>query len=601
MIIPGQSLRRPLSTIAIRWKCRAAVTAALALGVLLLWPGVAPGQVSGQSSQPEDQPGSTISGTVINSVTHEPINRALVYSPDNRFATFTDDRGHFEFNLPQSESASPAMGSAPLNRPANLLAKKPGYLDDRRAPAYIGPNQKELTIALTPESLIVGRVIFPTPDAAERVQVVLYNRQVQEGIARWVQRKQITARSDGEFRFAGLEAGAYKVFTMESLDRDPLTTAPNGQVYGFPPAYFPAARDFGTAGVIELDAAKTVTANLTPVRQAYYQVKIPVVNTQPGADMGMQVFVFAQGHRGPGFDLGFNSQEQDIEGLLPDGTYYVEASSFGPTTATGVTSITVRGAALQAPPMTLVPNGSIPVEIHQEFSASEPTPSQGGVITGVQAPPGQLQGPQAYTTLQPADDFGPEHPTAMDQQHPGNDTATIPAVVPGRYWVRVDAPHGYAASITSGGKDLLHEPLVVTFGGSSSPIEITLRDNGAEIDGTVEGLPNSYSPAGNSARVVMGPLNGSPTSGLPFNLYVYCVPLPDSPGRFTEFASVAPDGSFQIQQMPPGAYRVMAFDRPQQIEYRNPEAMRAYDSKGQVIRLAPGQKEKVRLQLITSE
>jgi hypothetical protein len=37
----------------------------------------------------------TVHGTVINSLTREPIARALVYSPDNRFATFTDSQGHF--------------------------------------------------------------------------------------------------------------------------------------------------------------------------------------------------------------------------------------------------------------------------------------------------------------------------------------------------------------------------------------------------------------------------------------------------------------------------------------------------------------------------
>ena len=61
------------------------------------------------------------------------------------------------------------------------------------------------------------------------------------------------------------------------------------------------------------------------------------------------------------------------------------------------------------------------------------------------------------------------------------------------------------------------------------------------------------------------------------------------------------NGKFDIQQVPPGAYRVLAFDRPQpELEYRDSEAMRAFDSKGQVIRLAAGQKENVRLQVISS-
>ena len=41
-----------------------------------------------------------IHGTVINSVTHDPIGRALVYSGDNHYATLTDSEGRFEFTQP---------------------------------------------------------------------------------------------------------------------------------------------------------------------------------------------------------------------------------------------------------------------------------------------------------------------------------------------------------------------------------------------------------------------------------------------------------------------------------------------------------------------
>jgi hypothetical protein len=64
-----------------------------------------------QSAHAQDASGSnllssSLRGTVINSVTHEAIGRALVFSPDNRFATFTDDQGHFEFQLPRMESGT---------------------------------------------------------------------------------------------------------------------------------------------------------------------------------------------------------------------------------------------------------------------------------------------------------------------------------------------------------------------------------------------------------------------------------------------------------------------------------------------------------------
>ena len=87
---------------------------------------------------------------------------------------------------------------------------------------------------------------------------------------------------------------------------------------------------------------------------------------------------------------------------------------------------------------------------------------------------------------------------------------------------------------------------------------------------------------------------------LPAPAHVYCVPLADSAGQYAE-AWVSPDGSFTALKLAPGAYRVLAFDRPQtELEYRNPEAMQAYDAKGPVVRVAGGQTERVRLQLISS-
>jgi hypothetical protein len=113
-----------------------------------------------------------------------------------------------------------------------------------------------------------------------------------------------------------------------------------------------------------------------------------------------------------------------------------------------------------------------------------------------------------------------------------------------------------------------------------------MRDDTAEIDGTVESL--AASPTGSSSQVSEGS-----------SAHLYCIPLPDSSGEFKDIW-VQADGKFGPQQMPPGTYRVLAFDRPQpDLEYRNPEAMKAYDAKGQLVRLIAGQKEHLHLQLVS--
>jgi hypothetical protein len=195
--------------------------------------------------------------------------------------------------------------------------------------------------------------------------------------------------------------------------------------------------------------------------------------------------------------------------------------------------------------------------------------------------------------LEPAEDFGRRQQLSLSNPTPpGDDSLVIEGVSPGTYWVRVQSSRGYPASIRSGNLDLEHQPLLVGVGGGTSPIEITMRDDTAEISGKVEGL-NTPPVSGNAT---VGPAASYPVAGP----HIYFLPLADSSGQMREIP-VNQDGSFGALELPPGAYRLLAFDRPQpELQYRNPEAIRAYDSKGPVVRVVGGQKEHVTLQLIST-
>ena len=378
------------------------------------------------------------------------------------------------------------------------------------------------------------------------------------------------------------------------LDRDPLTFDPTGQLYGYPPVYFPNATDFAAAQSIQLAAGQVFQANVTLFRRPYYPVKVAVTNVPPGV-AGMRVIVSIQGHKGPGYALSYNNQDQTIVGQLPDGNYTLEASSYGANAAFGLSNISVKGGPPEGPRMTMVPNGSISVTAKEEFTATEDTNSQSGFVRLR----GSERGPRSYLNvfLEPADDFDQEGGASLRAPSgPEDESLAIDSVRPGRYWVRANSSRGFVASVTSGAVDLRHQTLVVGLGGSSSPIEITTRDGGAQIDGTIEGAAASFSASEGLADSTNA-LRRLPSDGS--SAHLYCVPLPDSSGEFKEIW-VPADGKFGPQEVPPGTYRMLAFDRPQELEYRNPEAMRAYDAKGQVVRLVAGQKEHLHLQLISS-
>jgi len=428
---------------------------------------------------------------------------------------------------------------------------------------------------------------------------------VEQGRAYWRSPGTITkTRSSGEFRFGNLSSGTYKLLTRELQDNDPLTFDRHGQLYGYPPVYFPNTKDFAAAQVIELSAGQTFQgADISLAREAYYPVKVALENVQKGQMMQMRVY--AEG-RAPGYELGYNRQERAIVGTLPNGNYTLEVSIVGAgleETAAGLLNITVKGGPVEGPRMVVVPNGSITVVVTEDFTSSDSPnghpPDSQNLLNNAGSKDSTLicrrdqcetlRGPSSYLNLRfepDADIFDSAFDGAADRAAfekrsvgPEGKSFVIENVPPGRYWIRVDSRRGYAGRVSCGGIDLEHQPLVIGAGGSSTQLELTMRDDGAKVEGTVDTL-------------APGNTSGSAT--------VYLIPLPDGGGEYRE-AQISPEGKFDFEQVPPGLYEALLFDQAQPaLVYRNAEVMRAYESKAQVVRLWAGQKEQLRLQVIST-
>jgi hypothetical protein len=272
--------------------------------------------------------------------------------------------------------------------------------------------------------------------------------------------------------------------------------------------------------------------------------------------------------------LGYNPGARTVEGLLPNGSYSLDVISYDPQPGSGSLTFSVRNAPVENASLLLVPGGSIPVNIRQDFTAATNADSSRSASR-----PSINRSPPVVT-LVPADEFSPLPGASLHTRFRGTVATTLENVLPGRYWVRTENFEVYPSAITSDGVDLLTNPLVVAPGGSSSPIDITLRDDLAQINGTVDLVSDTPAPPSTT---------------------VYCIPYPEPIGHLTQAAVEAGPGqlTFQCPNLPPTSYLVLAFDRPQpELEYHNPEAMRAYESRGTVIRIEGNQKESVRVPLI---
>ena len=162
----------------------------------------------------------------------------------------------------------------------------------------------------------------------------------------------------------------------------------------------------------------------------------------------------------------------------------------------------------------------------------------------------------------------------------------IENVLPGRYRVSTNTGVGYVAAITSGSTDLLQRPLMVS-GGTIPAMEITVRDDGAELEGTLDSSKTNTAPP--------APQGGF---GGPQGI-VYVVPTDGMDSR-TRLAGLNPDGSFTVQQIAPGTYHVFALENQMQIQSVTEEWLKQHEAKVQVVRMVAGQKEHLRLPLITT-
>lgn len=531
----------------------------------------------------------------MNRVTRAPVGRALVFSMGHEMAVMTDDRGRFEFKVGKKKEedsgdagAVPAASAGITVTTRFFQVRKPGYLDSGQMPIRDdGSSSADTTIYLQPEALIVGKINSGDAEHFLRFNVQLYKQEFRLGQEHWQQAGNFTTWSDGEFRFAGLAAGTYKVLTSEQMDQEFQFGRPPAQEFGYPATFYPGVADFASANTIRVAAGQTFDANFTVTRRAYYPVRIPV-SAAPG-EQGFNLMVYPLGHPGPGFSLGYDQGEQAIVGRMPDGVFTVGVVSYGPNSAAGMTNFSVQGAAVQGAGLIVVPNATLMVNVNESLR---------NVVTPLPEPPSQLgpysrgagrRGPAVQLELDPAEDFGLA--MFLNSQPVGDSTNTlqISGVVPGRYAVRVSPTQGYAASVLYGGVELLRQPLVVGLGGISSPIEVTLRDDGAEVQGEVD----------DDESVASAAVNGAPA--MKPTRFIYFVPMPGSTGQYRQTASNS-QGAFIESQLPPGDYLVLVFSGSDpNLHLSFADAVAKYSAVGQVISVAPEQKLQLRLKTIAED
>jgi hypothetical protein len=481
----------------------------------------------------------TLAGTVVNEVTGAPVARALVslmaMNPradrDNHQAQLTDAGGGFRFN---------GLGSGA----ALIRVQRPGF-EEPGAPTQLtlGPSREDLRLTIRPEITLTGTIRDTDGEPLPSANVQLLCRQVTLGRAFYQAVSQKVTDDRGRYRLPSLRSGGCYLRVA-----GPIATEPG--LPGYPPTYYPGSATRAGATRLRGAAGDTVQADLTLRPEPAFRIRGKVAGHGPG-------------------------ERDEVELLQSSGETVQVASTFNQATGEFRLSGVVAGAyrlrvTTPGPPSR---RAEIPLQVSGNLDGlvTEPVPGVPVTVLATQ-PSGEQQRRSWSVFLTPA---GVESP--WTDRHYGtleaNGQLILDNVLPGRYLVRVSAAptRQYVSRIRSGSTELGGaRELVISAGVVPAPIDITIADDGATLQGRLQGSnPTGQCHAGISSDQ---------------ELLVSLRPV-----------RIPPDGSFLLPGLPPGTYQLWAWCGNEEVEYSNREALEATGYHPVRVELMAGERKQVEL------
>jgi hypothetical protein len=469
------------------------------------------------AAQTAPQPAS-VSGTVTNSVTGEPILRAHVMvrctSGDRQkvqnYGALTNEKGEFSITpIPPGDCS------------AN--AERVGFVSSMRGESYAltsGTHKDGLKLPLTPTGAVAGRVVNA---AGEPVQNVDVSAEMGNGNS-----SSATSDDKGEFRIGGLRPGKYRVKAAPQWIQFPPEIRTDGSVEQHDAAtFYPGSLDAKTAQRLEVKAGTEVSGvDIQLVRTPVVLVsgkiagmpadlKNVVVNIQPS---GQSSIVRADGS----FTMW----------RLDPGKYTLQAQHWGGQTPlmSAPVEIEVTSVNLEHVELRMVPPFDIAGQLHfdDEQARESPQPPKRPDGTSPTAPPPQPRRVQLFPV-------NGQNVQMVDSKVGDDDSFTLDRVQPAKYRVMLNGTSGYVKSVRAGDTEREGEILDVR-SGSPGPVTVTVSSNFCEISGTVS---DSKGPVQNAHVMLVSQEDPSITQSTQSDSGTYKFRVP--PGKY-KLAAVNEDG-----------------------------------------------------------
>jgi len=467
----------------------------------------------------QDQTGkASVEGSVLDSITHEPIKKAMVALNGLRgsLQAVTDASGHFAFRqLPAGQY--------------NLFANNEKYppvqmtIDpDRQLTLSVTAEEQkqDVHLSLMPGGTVRGHVVDEDGNPMPRCSVMTLQFR-DTGMGRFAQRNASSQSDDkGEYRLSNLPRGKYYI-EAQCNQSVPLphafvrrTSLMDVPTLTYAPLFYPGAADPEGAAKVNVSPGADVSGidfRIVPARGITIRGHVG-----PTADRNVQVMLMPRDHtRGDwqrrGAPVNQSTGEFRIQNVLP-GSYelvaysLVEASSFF-----AKASVDVGAAPMDPIDLTL---------------AAAPTVSGSVSIEG----DAKMQLNSIQVMMNPSDVvpmLGP--PPRAEVQSDG--TFTLNSVTPGRWRLNLGGPGFYVKSVKQGDQDVT--PWDLEIGSSPIQLKLVIGTKFAQIE------PSLAAPATGteSTSAFLWSAGGDP--------------------QFQQYVPINPQGPTRIS-IPPGKYLACA-------------------------------------------
>lgn len=513
--------------------------------------------------QPETPAEGSVEGQVVNEASGAPLKNAIVklhflQQPGSEALTQeTNEKGEFRFanlwGVGEWELSAERRGFTVGYYGASKYAIRGTHIRLQR-----NEHLKDLVLKLVPEAIIAGRVLDADGEPIEGVHVAILKLERSRGVPRWTEVASANTLDNGVYRCPRLAAGRYLVKC--DLPRRERAPSSSGTETGYVSTWYPKVLHELEATPVIVNAGSEISnIDVHMMMSPLFSVRARFQDSGPAT--GAEVFLVEKGDETKVFSGPSMRLPEHVYGFyrIPPGWYFVHATWY----EKGRTTVANQ-----------------PVEVSDRDVDVVLNASPAGVIRGtLNLDPAAREIDLRTVSVT----FEPEMVTTSC----GSSQRSIPKIGADlsfsydvrwaatcfvRFTVQVsNLPEGcYLASIRYGGKDLRDSGTEYV---NDAALEIIIAPDGGYVDGTSR---KENQPAG-AAVIALVPSGGK--------------------GEIRSVVS-GPDGAFHLAAVPPGDYKLLAWEDVARDDMEDPEFLQRFDDQATPIKVAPGARSAASIQVV---